>query len=95
MARKKFDAAAAAAAHLADTGFQPNIVRGDSLIVCPHCQTAGAVTTKRVQAKRGVSGGKATAALLTAGVTMLATGLSRKEALTSAACGRCNSKWVF
>lgn len=95
MARKKFDAAAAAAAHLADTSFQPNIVMGDSLIVCPHCQTSGQVTTKQTKAKRGISGAKATAALWTVGASTLVTGLSRKEDLTSATCGRCKSVWTF
>lgn len=96
MARRRFDAAAAAAAHLADTNFQPsNINRSDSHLVCPHCQASGNVRTERTKAKRGVSGGKATAAILTAGVTMLATGLSRKEDVTKATCGRCKSVWTF
>lgn len=64
-------------------------------IVCPHCQTSGYVTTRQVKLKRGVSGGKATAALLTAGVSMLATGLSRKERTTEANCGHCGSTWHF
>ncbi len=46
-------------------------------MVCPHCQTRGSVYTKAVTQKKGVSGGKATAALLTGGVSLLATGLSR------------------
>jgi hypothetical protein len=33
---------------------------GDKKIVCPQCQTAGHVTTRRVKAKKGISGGKAT-----------------------------------
>jgi hypothetical protein len=95
--RPAFNAAAAAAAHLADTNFQPSNIEhgGDSLIVCPQCQTSGSVRTERLKAKKGVSGGKATAALLTAGVSMLATGLSRKEEVTRATCGRCKSVWTF
>ena len=64
-------------------------------MICPHCQTGGMVRTKAVTQKKGISGGKATAALLTGGVSMLATGLSRKEALTQAHCDSCNSTWLF
>jgi hypothetical protein len=48
-------------------------------MICPHCGVRGNVRTKFVDRKKGVSGGKATAAVLTGGVSMLATGLSRKE----------------
>lgn len=58
-------------------------------VVCPHCQTRGAVRVKREKQKQGVSGGKATAALLTGGVSLLATGLSRKGWVTQAHCGNC------
>jgi DNA-directed RNA polymerase subunit RPC12/RpoP len=64
-------------------------------MVCPHCQTRGRVTTQSIWQKKGISGGKATGALLTGGVSMLATGLSRKEAATRATCGNCGSRWVF
>jgi len=37
---------------------------------------------KSVKAKQGISGGKATGAILTGGVSLLATGLSRKANLT-------------
>ena len=46
-------------------------------MVCPHCQKKGGIRTKAVTKKAGVSGGKATAAVLTGGVSLLATGLSR------------------
>lgn len=65
------------------------------LYVCPHCQTKGFVRTMSVKRKKGISGAKATGALLTAGVSILATGLSRKEGLTQAHCGNCNSTWDF
>jgi hypothetical protein len=68
---------------------------GDAEIVCPHCQVRGQVVTKRVKVKRGVSGGKATGAVLTGGLSILATGLSRKEAVTRATCGNCNTTWTF
>jgi RecJ-like exonuclease len=64
-------------------------------MVCPHCQVKGRVQTREVRAKKGISGGKATAAVLTAGVSMLATGLSRKEVVTEARCANCDSYWTF
>ena len=64
-------------------------------MICPHCQTKGKVRTKEIEKKAGVSGGKATAAILTGGISLLATGLSRKEDLTQAHCGNCTSTWTF
>jgi hypothetical protein len=64
-------------------------------MVCPHCQTRGRVTTQSIRQKKGISGGKATGAVLTGGVSILATGLSRKESATKAACGSCHASWVF
>ena len=52
--------------------------------ICPHCQTKGSVRSKAVRHKTGISGGKATAALLTLGTSVVATGLSRKENRTKA-----------
>jgi hypothetical protein len=65
------------------------------VMVCPHCQTQGRVHSKAVILKKGVSGGKAAAAVLTAGVSVLATGLSRKESATRAWCGTCKNSWIF
>jgi uncharacterized OB-fold protein len=64
-------------------------------MICPHCQTKGNVYTERTKMKQGISGGKATGALLTFGVSMLATGLSRKQKVTKAKCESCGSEWVF
>jgi hypothetical protein len=64
-------------------------------MLCPHCQTRGSVYTKAIIQKKGVSGGKATAAVLTAGFSLLATGLSRKEHLTQAQCANCRNTWRF
>ena len=61
-------------------------------MVCPHCQTKGTVSTERKQVKEGMSGGKATGAVLTLGWSLLATGLSRKKAVTVASQERC--KWL-
>jgi hypothetical protein len=62
-------------------------------MVCPHCQTRGQVRTKRVKVKGGISGGKATGAVLTAGVSILATGLSKKSKVTQAHCDACAVTW--
>jgi hypothetical protein len=64
-------------------------------MACPHCQTKGMIRTKAVDKKTGISGGKATAAVLTGGVSMLATGLSRVEETTQAHCEECKNTWSF
>ena len=64
-------------------------------MICPHCDTKEKVHSKLITQKKGVSGGKATAALLTGGVSLLATGLSRKEKNTQAHFSNCNSSWLF
>lgn len=67
----------------------------NSSMICPHCQSKGTVHTRQAKQKRGVSGGKATAAVLTGGLSVLATGLSRKERVTEARCTNCGSTWYF
>jgi hypothetical protein len=64
-------------------------------MICPHCQEKGTVWVKAVKRKKGVSGAKLTAAALTVGISMLGTGLSRKEELTQAHCENCGSTWDF
>jgi len=64
-------------------------------MICPHCQTKGHVYSERTKMKQGISGGKATGAVLTLGVSMLATGLSRKQKVTKAQCKNCGSEWMF
>lgn len=64
-------------------------------MVCPHCQVKGQVLSKAISKKAGISGGKATGALLTGGVSLLAKGLSRKDKLTEAHCKNCSSTWHF
>lgn len=54
---------------------------GSAAIVCPHCQVQGRVTSRKVRQQKGVSGAKATGAVLTAGIS-IGTGLSRKETVT-------------
>lgn len=63
---------------------------------CSHCETRGAIRTKRVKRAKGISGGKASAALLTGGASMLVTGgLSRRERSTQVYCGNCRNIWHF
>lgn len=62
-------------------------------VICPHCQKKGDVFYKKTDRKKGISGGKATAAILTLGWSMLATGLSRKENHIQAHCINCNTTW--
>lgn len=64
-------------------------------VTCPHCGVTGGVDVKRVKQKKGISGGKATAAVFTAGISILATGLSRKEEVSEAHCKSCNVTWVM
>jgi hypothetical protein len=67
----------------------------NATLLCPHCDRRGGVRAKSVKLKRGISGGKATGAVLTAGVSLLATGLSRKESHTQLYCGNCWTTWVI
>ena len=62
---------------------------------CPHCQRKGSVRTRPVKQKAGISGGKATAAIITGGISVLAVGLSRKEERTQASCSECGNTWFF
>ncbi|MEX2210712.1 MAG: hypothetical protein WD689_02990 [Gaiellaceae bacterium] len=62
-------------------------------MICPHCQASGQVRAKGVKVKKGISGGKATGAVLTAGFSILATGLSKKDKVTQVHCGNCNMTW--
>jgi hypothetical protein len=64
-------------------------------VICQHCQTKGQVSIKQVKKKKGISGGKATAALFTGGLSLFATGLSRKEENNQATCGNCKTTWFF
>lgn len=65
----------------------------NTAIVCPYCQTRGAVTVHEIKQKKGISGGKATGAVLTLGWSLLATGLSRKEKVAQLHCANCGMTW--
>lgn len=62
-------------------------------IVCKFCQTKGTVHTGARVRKQGISGGKATGALFTGGLSMLVTGLSRKQQVTHLWCDECGMAW--
>ena len=66
-----------------------------SPLVCPHCHVKGKVSTSSVKKSKGISGGKAAGAVVTGGLSIWLTGLSRKEQLTQAKCGACGLKWTF
>jgi hypothetical protein len=76
-----------------DAGEQLERAAGDKALVCPHCHSTGTVSTETIRAKRGISGGKATGAILTGGLSMLVTGLSRKERVREAHCSHCGMVW--
>lgn len=63
--------------------------------ICSHCHQKGFVYTKRIKRKQGISGGKATGAFFTLGLSMLVTGLSRKQWFTEAFCANCKTVWHF
>jgi uncharacterized Zn finger protein len=77
------------AEHAANTTWGPV----NPALVCPHCQTSGQVRAKVVKMKGGISGGKATGALLTGGISLLAVGLSKKSRVTQVHCGHCGTTW--
>lgn len=62
-------------------------------ILCKFCHARGSVTVQAVSRKKGISGGRATGALLTGGASMLLTGLSRREAARSLSCSNCGMRW--
>jgi len=64
-------------------------------VACPHCAKVGQVATRPLRLKAGISGGKATGALLTGGLSLLATGLSRKESVSEAYCYNCKTRWTI
>ena len=65
-----------------------------SKIVCPYCNALGCVGLKKVERKSGLHGGKATVGLFTGGLSLLATGLSRKMPSLEYKCYSCGAKWI-
>jgi hypothetical protein len=64
-------------------------------IPCPHCQQTNCVRTQRQTVKTGISGAKATGAVLTGGMSVLATGLSKKQPVIKAHCDSCQMDWTI
>jgi DNA-directed RNA polymerase subunit RPC12/RpoP len=62
-------------------------------VVCKYCNEKGCVKLTTVHRKKGISGGKATGALMTGGVSMFATGLSRQQKITHMRCTNCGTEW--
>jgi len=67
--------------------------KGAEQLVCPHCHTRGTVTGKSGISSKGVSGGKAAGAVVTGGLSVFATGLSKNERVRKLTCSKCNSTW--
>jgi hypothetical protein len=63
-------------------------------LTCPHCKSVGTVSQKMKKQKQGISGGKATAAVMTGGLSLFATGLSRKNKVTEMHCSACKVTWL-
>ena len=62
---------------------------GSEMIICQYCQRRGGISLRKVKRKKGISGGKATAAILTLGWSLLATGLAKKVDQTEVHCSYC------
>ena len=57
---------------------------------CRHCNTSGYCTVDTTRVKQGISGGKATAAILTGGFSLLLTGLAKKNEVQIVSCSHCH-----
>jgi hypothetical protein len=60
---------------------------------CKYCNGTESVRYKRFTRKAGFSAGKATAAVLTGGYSLLATGLSKQEGVGKFYCENCKMSW--
>jgi len=69
-------------------------VRPGSKVACPHCGTVGSVRYNHERVNTGISGGKATAAVLTGGTSVLFTGLSGHLRVSTAWCDHCKAQWT-
>ena len=63
-------------------------------IICPYCKTSGKVYMATVEKKSGIHGGKATAGIITGGLSLFFTGLSAKQKVNEYKCRNCNAKWI-
>jgi hypothetical protein len=62
-------------------------------IECQLCHHVGLVHVHKGAEKQGISGGKATGAILTGGMSLLATGLSRTGEVVICWCGNCKMQF--
>ena len=67
----------------------------NSELVCTHCQSKGTVRTKKTEQTKGIHGGKAAGAVMTGGLSILATGISRHEKTTKCRCDHCKMEWFI
>lgn len=65
----------------------------DETLQCPACGKAGAVHTRTVHRKAGISNGKVMAGMLTGGLALLMVGLHRHEPGRESHCMRCEATW--
>lgn len=62
-------------------------------ILCQHCGERGHVTVRVVSRGKGISGGKATAGLMTGGLSLPFAGLSKNQTVRNLTCGNCSMTW--
>lgn len=62
-------------------------------IVCPHCQTAGHVTTMLAKRRRRLSATRVISAGVTLGASLPMAGTSKKNVVTEMNCSNCGMKW--
>lgn len=67
--------------------------KGADKILCPHCGVRGCVTGRSMVRGKGISGGKATAGLMTGGLSLPFAGLSKNQRVRTLKCSNCNSTW--
>lgn len=63
---------------------------GQKKIKCQFCQETGFVTIAIVPRKKGISGTKATGAVLTGGMSVILTGLSQRGQVAQLTCSNCS-----
>jgi regulator of protease activity HflC (stomatin/prohibitin superfamily) len=74
--------------------WRDTMAANNAKLQCPHCHVTGQVTAHGRRDKKGISGGKATAAFLTFGVSLLFVGLSRREDHVHLYCRNCGMTWA-
>ena len=62
-------------------------------IVCPMCGEKGGVRAHRRKAKKGFSTGKIMGGLFTGGISLLATGIAKKDWIYKCYCEKCGMEY--